>query len=212
MIGASTGGIDALIRVLQDFSKACPPTLIVQHTKEGFSESLSQVLNTNVPPTVKEADAFTTLVPGTVYIAPGASTHLVLDKTSHLRARLHSAPPSCGHRPSVDALFRSGVGHAKCISAAILTGMGRDGAEALLELRLAGARTIGQDKKTSTVYGMPRVAADIGALDMQLPIDKIGQALLAPRRRDANTPKSSSETSSYSNAVAEMRRHIEQSA
>ena len=186
LIGASTGGVDALIKVLGSFPANCPPTLIVQHTSGTFSAGLARLLDRNTPASVAEARDRQQLVPGSILLAPGKEHHLELGLGSGLHCRLRNAPPQCGHRPSVDALFRSAVPVASRVSAAILTGMGRDGAEGLLALNRAGAQTIGQDQATSLVYGMPRAAFELGAVSLQLPLDQIGPALLrACTRRSA---------------------------
>lgn len=182
LIGASTGGVDAVLNVLSAFPADCPPTLLVQHTGGSFTTGLARLLNSAVKPTVREATENDRPTPGTVLIAPGSEHHLTLAPSGPLRCRLLAEGHVSGHRPSVDALFRSAVPHAKRITAALLTGMGRDGAEGLLALRRAGARTIGQDEATSVVYGMPRIAHEIGGVEQQLPLGKIGPAILAPRR------------------------------
>lgn len=180
MIGSSTGGVEALIKVLACFEEISPPVFIVQHTGESFSPGLARVLNEKSPLTVAEAQHGMAVEPGMAVIGPGASKHLEVRMRGDLPVcSLVSAPEISGHRPSVDALFRSGVPFASAIVAAILTGMGRDGAAGLLALKEAGARTFGQDKETSLVYGMPKVAAELKAVQQQLPIDQIGPALIA---------------------------------
>jgi len=178
LIGASTGGVDALIKVLDCFPADCPPTLIVQHTSGTFSNGLARLLDRNTAATVVEAQDRTRLSAGTVMLAPGKVHHLEIGAGSGLHCRLREGPLVSGHRPSVDALFQSAVHVAPRVTAALLTGMGRDGAEGLLALRRAGAHTIGQDAATSLVYGMPRAAHEIGAVADQLPLDAIGQAIL----------------------------------
>lgn len=178
LIGASTGGVDALIKVLDCFPVNCPPTLIVQHTSGTFSAGLSRLLDRNCAAKVQEAEDRQPLSPGTVLLAPGKRHHLELGPGKGTSCRLREGPLQAGHRPSVDALFLSAVPIAPRITAALLTGMGRDGAEGLLALRKAGAHTIGQDKATSLVYGMPRAAHELGAVSDQLPLDGIGEAIL----------------------------------
>ena len=180
LIGASTGGVDALISVLSAFNANCPPTLIVQHTGGAFTPGLARLLDGAVAPQVAEATDGCLLRPGQVLLAPG-SRHLEVGERGRI-CRLRDGPPISGHRPSVDALFRSGVPVANRMAAAILTGMGRDGADGLLELRRAGAQTFGQDEATSIIYGMPRVAQEIGAVDRQLPVEEIGRALIIASR------------------------------
>jgi two-component system chemotaxis response regulator CheB len=114
-----------------------------------------------------------------VYIAPGGERHLEIHGNSQIRCRLVSAPPVNGHRPSVDVMFTS---VARTLGpravGAILTGMGRDGAEGLLQMRRAGARTFGQDEASSVVYGMPKVAFELGAVERQAPLDRLAAELL----------------------------------
>ncbi|MBF9035125.1 chemotaxis protein CheB [Rhodobacterales bacterium HKCCE2091] len=186
MIGASTGGVDSLISVLSDFPVDCPPTLIVQHTGAAFSAGLARLLDNRTAARVIEAEEGMTVAPGTVVLAPGDRCHLEARfRGASVECRLRDGPEISGHRPAVDALFRSGARNGKRVAAAILTGMGRDGAEGLLDLRRAGARTFGQDRATSLVYGMPKIAQDLGAVERQLPIDQIGRALLSAARERA---------------------------
>ncbi|WP_196774361.1 CheB methylesterase domain-containing protein [Rhodovulum sp. MB263] len=178
LLGASTGGVDALVKVLENFPSNCPPTLIVQHTSESFSAGLARLLDRNTAATVEEAQDQEPLVPGRVLLAPGKAHHLEVGASGALRCRLREGPLQSGHRPSVDALFMSAVPVASRVCAAILTGMGRDGAEGMLALHRAGAHTIGQDEKTSLVYGMPRAAYELGGVRNRLPLDSIGRAVL----------------------------------
>jgi two-component system chemotaxis response regulator CheB len=182
-IGSSTGGVEALINVLSQFPANCPPTVITQHMPAVFTRSFAERLNRLCRPQVAEAVDGAPLSPGHVYLAPGGATHLEVAGGTALRCRLRATDPVNGHRPSVDVLFAS---LAKAAGAAavgvILTGMGRDGAAGLLALRQAGAATLGQDEATSLVYGMPRAAFELGAVDKQLPLDRIGAAILAHTR------------------------------
>lgn len=178
LIGSSTGGVDALLRILDAFPRDCPPTLIVQHTGAAYSAGLARLLDRNSAPEVREAVNGEPLRQGLILLAPGAESHLTLNTKGALSCRLNTGEKLSGHRPSVDALFRSALPVAKQITAAILTGMGRDGAEGLLALRRAGARTIGQDRETSVVYGMPGHAAKLGAVQRELPLSAIGPAIL----------------------------------
>ena len=115
--------------------------------------------------------------PGHVYIAPGGLTHLEVAGTTP-RVRLSQGDTVSGHRPSVDVLFRSVARLRRPMTGVILTGMGRDGAQGLLEMREAGAHTLGQDEASSVVYGMPRVAHEIGAVERQLPLSRLSSAIL----------------------------------
>ena len=179
LIGASTGGVDALLQVLEEFPTNCPPTLIVQHTGDKFQASLVRLLDQFSPPKVVEASHGAALQPGCVMVAPGGENHLHLGaQNGRLICRVKPGPPVSGHAPSVDVLFHSAKPVAPYASAAILTGMGRDGAEGLLALRQAGATTFGQDQASCIVYGMPKVAWDIGAVSRQYRLSEIGPALL----------------------------------
>jgi len=178
-IGSSTGGVEALIQVLSRFPKNCPPTVITQHMPARFTKSFAHRLDGLCRPSVAEAEDGCVLSAGNVYLAPGGDTHLEIHGTGPLRCRLSAGPAVNGHRPSVDVLFESiaavvgdrGIG-------VILTGMGRDGASGLLAMRKRGAATIGQDEASSIVYGMPRVAFEIGAVTKQLPLERIGPEIL----------------------------------
>jgi two-component system, chemotaxis family, protein-glutamate methylesterase/glutaminase len=179
LVGASTGGVEALKTLLMDMPADCPPTLITQHMPERFTAAFANRLNRECPMTVCEAADKQRIQPGCVYIAPG-SHHLELNRDGLAYVcRLHDGPPVSGHRPSVDVLFRSGarVAGAKAIGV-ILTGMGKDGAEGLLELRKAGACTLGQDEATSLIYGMPRVAFERGAVERQFPLIEMAGAIV----------------------------------
>jgi two-component system chemotaxis response regulator CheB len=179
MIGASTGGVEALKTLLMDLPPDCPPTLVTQHMPERFTAAFAGRLNRECPMTVCEAADQQRVQAGCVYIAPGAH-HLELSREGMgWICRLHDGPPVSGHRPSVDVLFRSGarVAGAKAIGV-ILTGMGKDGAEGLLELRKAGASTLGQDEASSLIYGMPRVAFERGAVERQFPLTELAEAIV----------------------------------
>ncbi len=178
-IGSSTGGVEALLEVLTHFPANCPPTLITQHMPAGFTASFAARLDKLCAPRVAEAVEGQLLEAGRVWLAPGAVSHLELCGRAAWRCRLVKDEPTSGHRPSVDRLFHS---VARCAGAkavgVILTGMGRDGASGLSAMRANGAATIGQDEATSIVYGMPRVAHEIGAVQRQLPLEKIGEEIL----------------------------------
>ncbi|GAB0116637.1 protein-glutamate methylesterase/protein-glutamine glutaminase [Acidisoma sp. 7E03] len=177
-IGASTGGVEALITVLSDFPENCPPTIITQHMPPTFTRSFAARLNNICPATVTEASDGAPLLPGRIYLAPG-DTHLELGAKTPLRCRLSDAPKVNGHRPSVDVMFASVLRTVRSRAiGVILTGMGRDGADGLLALRQAGCETIGQDEMTCVVYGMPRVAYEIGAVGKQLPLEQIGSRII----------------------------------
>ena len=171
-IGSSTGGVEALIRVLSDFPADCPPTLIVQHLPAAFTASFSARLDKVCKATVTEGRHDEEVRRGHVYVAPGAR-HMTLTKRG-MRLKLDQQDPVNGHRPSVDMLFHSIADHfTGQATGVILTGMGRDGAEGLLRMRERGARTMAQDEATSLVYGMPRVAHEIGAAERQVPLGDV---------------------------------------
>ncbi|MGJ8623654.1 MAG: CheB methylesterase domain-containing protein [Yoonia sp.] len=182
LIGASTGGVDALAKILAHLDGSTPPTLIVQHTGGRFTKSLIRFLDSATKATVVPAQDRMGLKRGHVYLAPDDSVHLTLDQNRPATIRLVEGAPVSGHRPSVNALFQSALVQGRRISAALLTGMGQDGAQGLLALREAGAHTIAQDRASSVVYGMPRVAAELGAAVEILSIDAIGPALLNAAR------------------------------
>ena len=179
-IGASTGGVEALIEVIQPFPADCPPTVITQHMPPLFTSSLAARLNDYCDAEVTEATSGAQLLPGKVYLAPGGDRHLEVVDSSGLRCRLRPGPRVNGHCPSVDVMFHSAAKAAGAHAVGvILTGMGDDGAKGLLKMRDSGARTIGQDERTSTVYGMPKVAHDIGAVGQQLPLGEISEKILS---------------------------------
>jgi two-component system, chemotaxis family, protein-glutamate methylesterase/glutaminase len=178
-IGASTGGVEALKVVLMGLPPDCPPTLITQHMPPRFTAAFAERLNRECPMTVSQAMHDEIIEPGHVYIAPG-SHHLELHRSAGRdTCRLSEAPPVSGHRPSVDVLFRS-VARAAGRSAVgvILTGMGKDGAEGLLEMRQAGATTLGQNEESSLIYGMPRVAFERGGVMRQYALAQMSDAIL----------------------------------
>jgi two-component system, chemotaxis family, protein-glutamate methylesterase/glutaminase len=178
-IGSSTGGVEALIEVLKRFPVNCPPTVITQHMPSTFTKSFAERLNRLCAPHVEEATDGARLEIGKIYLAPGGERHLTVTNQHAPCCRLVDKPPVNGHRPSVDVLFDSVAELAgRNAVGAILTGMGRDGAAGLLKMRHAGARTVGQNEKTCVVYGMPRVAFELGAVEIQLPLTAIGEEIL----------------------------------
>ncbi|WP_296375678.1 CheB methylesterase domain-containing protein [Yoonia sp.] len=187
LIGSSTGGVDALLRIISGFPADCPPTLIVQHTGGSYARSLIRLLDGATPAKVLPAQNGQNLSRGEIYLAPDDMAHLQLCPSRSRQILLKPGPPVSGHRPSVDALFQSALDYADEITAALLTGMGRDGAAGITALRRAGARTIGQDAATSVVYGMPRVAKQMGGIETELPLSMIGPALLQVSRTTVAT-------------------------
>lgn len=182
-IGSSTGGVEALVQLLSRFPADAPPTVVVQHMPPSFTTSFAARLDALCAPTVREAWDGAPLEPGVIYVAPGGPAHLEVQWTPARRVRLTPSEPVNRHRPSVDVAFasiaRAGV---QGVVGVLLTGMGRDGAEGLKLLRAAGARTIAQDRETSTVYGMPRAALEIGAVDFGTPLDRIAAAIFETDR------------------------------
>lgn len=178
-IGSSTGGVEALLTVLSSFPANCPPTVITQHMPGTFTRSFAERLNRSCAAHVTEASDGAPLAVGHIYLAPGGDNHLQVTGSSQPRCRLVPEAPVNGHRPSVDVLFESVAKVAgRSAVGVILTGMGRDGAQGLLTMRNAGASTIGQNEATSVVYGMPKVAQDIGAVAKQLPLERIGSEII----------------------------------
>lgn len=181
-IGASTGGVEALTDVLGHFPSTCPATVIVQHMPKQFSESFARRLDRVVKPRVKLAEEGDILKTGTVYVAPGGERHLRVRRgvyPGEYVCQLVAAPPVNGHRPSVDELFYSLANTVgKDAVGVILTGMECDGAQGLLAMRHAGASTIGQDRTSSVIYGMPRAAFELGAVEAQLLLSAIGPSIL----------------------------------
>ena len=182
LIGASTGGITATEAVLSTFPADCPPTLVVQHIRDGYVAGLVRRLDLVCLPRVVEATQGLPLTRGMIAFAADESRHLTLAGTTRPRCALVATPPRQGHRPAVDPLFESAVPWAPQVAAALLTGMGSDGAAGMGALRAAGAFTIAQDQATSVVWGMPRAAAESGAAAVVLPLPQIGPALLAGAR------------------------------
>jgi two-component system chemotaxis response regulator CheB len=177
-IGASTGGTEATTKVLNELSNNLPAILIVQHMPPGFTKMYAERLNSQSPMEVKEAQDNDRVLPGHVLIAAGEH-HMKLERVNgELRVRSFKEEKINSHCPSVDVLFNSVAQVCKNNALGIiLTGMGRDGAKGLLYMRNQGAYTIGQDEKTSVVYGMPKVAYEIGAVMEQRPLDKIPGAI-----------------------------------
>ena len=178
-IGASTGGVEALKAVLMLFPEDAPPVVIAQHMPERFTAAFARRLDGECRMRVHEAAHEQPIERGHVYIAPGGHHLEVAKRGSGLICTLNDGPLVSGHRPSVDALFNS-VARAVAPNAvgAILTGMGRDGANGLLAMRKAGCHTLGQDEGTALIYGMPRVAFEIGAVESQHGLFDITEAIM----------------------------------
>lgn len=168
-IGASTGGTEALTTVIKEFGPDIPGTVVVQHMPAGFTAMFANRLNDVSRVAVKEAQNGDKVVPGQVLIAPGGDAQMRVKLVNgEMQVEIKKGPKVNGHCPSVDVLFDSvaTVAEESAIGI-ILTGMGGDGAKGLLAMRKAGAVTIGQDESTCVVYGMPKVAYDMGAVQYQ---------------------------------------------
>ena len=178
LIGSSTGGVDALERLFSRFPENGPPTFVAQHMPENFLASFARRLDGAVAPRVRLAETGLRAEAGTIYLAPGGRHHLSLRAGDVPSCRLVEDDGGQLYVPSVDILFRSALPVAGSVVAVVLTGMGRDGADALLALRRGGARTIVQDASTAVIDGMPGAARANGAAETVLPLDEIGDKVL----------------------------------
>jgi two-component system chemotaxis response regulator CheB len=179
VIGASTGGTEALKTVLEALPADTPGIVIVQHMPELFTRAFASRLDSLCAITVKEAETNDTIIRGRALIAPG--NHHMLLKRSGARyyVEIKDGPLVCRHRPSVDVLFRSAARYAgRNAVGVILTGMGDDGARGMLEMKQAGAATIAQDEATCVVFGMPKEAIKLGGVDRVLPLQAVARAIL----------------------------------
>jgi two-component system chemotaxis response regulator CheB len=179
IVGASTGGTEAIKDFLLHLPPDSPGIMIAQHMPEGFTRSFAQRLDKLCRITVKEADHNERVLPGHAYIAPGHS-HLLLRRSgSNYMTELSQAEPVNRHRPSVDVLFRSAARQAGPNAiGVILTGMGKDGAQGMLEMHEAGAHTFAQDEDSCVVFGMPKEAIATGGVDEVLPLKDLGAKVL----------------------------------
>lgn len=178
-VGASTGGTEAIKEFLLGIPADCPPILIVQHMPEAFTASFARRLDGLCAPKVIESRGNEKLESGTVYIAPGHSHLQIRRAASGYVTELLATPPVNRHRPSVDVLFDSAAAVVgRQAVGVILTGMGKDGAQGMLRMREAGARTFGQDEASCVVYGMPREAFMVGAVEEQCGLDDIARRVL----------------------------------
>ncbi|WDF71727.1 protein-glutamate methylesterase/protein-glutamine glutaminase [Novosphingobium sp. KACC 22771] len=178
-IGASTGGTEALREVLEALPADAPGIVIVQHMPEHFTRSFAQRLNDLCEVDVKEAEDGDTVMRGHVLIAPGGRHTLLTRQGARYSVSVRDGPLVCRHRPSVDVLFRSAAQSAGSNAVGvILTGMGDDGAQGMLEMKQAGARTIAQDEASSVVFGMPKEAIARGAVDRIVPLGNVARELL----------------------------------
>ncbi|WP_276327707.1 protein-glutamate methylesterase/protein-glutamine glutaminase [Kiloniella majae] len=180
VIGASTGGVEALRVVIKNLPANSPAVLVTQHMPEKFTKTFAERLNKISAVSVSEAKHGERVLPGHVYIAPGGK-HLKLHRSgANYLCQLTDEEAVSGHKPSVDVLFRSTCEAAgKNAIGVILTGMGKDGAAGMLELQKVGAKTFGQDEASCVVYGMPKAAYEIGAVEHQVPLKKMAEAMLS---------------------------------
>ncbi|MBV7379415.1 chemotaxis-specific protein-glutamate methyltransferase CheB [Maritimibacter sp. DP4N28-5] len=177
LIGASTGGVEALEYLFKEFPADCPPTYVTQHMPEQFLSSFTRRLDGIVAPEVRLASEGDKPSKGQILFAPGGAFHLELSE-EEFRAKLSAGPKCSGHRPSVDRMFQSAVPFGSRVIAALLTGMGRDGAEGMLNLKKAGAICFGQDEDSCVVFGMPRAAWQLGALEDLVGLPQMSGRLL----------------------------------
>ncbi|MCL2398178.1 MAG: CheB methylesterase domain-containing protein [Defluviitaleaceae bacterium] len=179
-IGASTGGVEALEQVLTKFPTTVPPIVLVIHMPPGFTKLFAARLNKSLKIAVKEAQQEDYLLPGQVLVAPAGKHMKIVNLNGKLAVDCFLGEKVHHVIPSVDVLFESVAKNLqKDAIGVLLTGMGADGARGLLTMRNNGAATIGQDKETSAIYGMPKVAKELGAVDYELPLDQIGNKILS---------------------------------
>lgn len=178
-IGSSTGGTEALRHVLMPMPPACPGIVIAQHMPPGFTRSFAERMNKICSISVKEGEDGDRVLPGHAYIAPGGHHMELIRSGANYHLRLNDLPPVNRHRPSVDMLLMSVAKSAgKNAVGVILTGMGNDGAQGLLEMRKTDAWTISQSEKTCVVYGMPREAVKLDAACEVADLEKMSQQIL----------------------------------
>ncbi len=179
-VGASTGGTQAFRDILHHLPPQIPGMVVVQHMPPGFTATYARTLDEETHFDVKEAENGDMIVPGRILIAPG-DFHLSVKKYgADYKVNIFTYEKVQGHRPSVDVLFDSVAesGASATALGILLTGMGADGARGLLKMKQAGAKTIGQNEETSVVYGMPKVARDLGAVDQVLALSEMAPAIL----------------------------------
>jgi two-component system chemotaxis response regulator CheB len=183
VIGASTGGTEALKTLLEALPADCPGIVIVQHMPELFTRAFAKRLDSLCRISVKEAETNDTVLRGQALIAPGNHHTLIKRSGARYYVEIKDGPLVCRHRPSVDVLFRSAARYAgQNAVAIILTGMGDDGARGMLEMKNAGAMTIAQDEASCVVFGMPKEAIKCGAVQKVLPLQSVASALLSYAR------------------------------
>ena len=181
VIGASTGGTEAIRQVLEPLPPNSPAIMITQHMPAGFTKSFVQRLDSLCAVQVHEAEHGQRVLPGHVYLAPGGVAHMKLARSgANYIVQLEESEPVNRHRPSVDVLFYSAAEVAgRNAVGVLLTGMGKDGAQGMLAMKQAGAVTFAQDEASCVVFGMPREALHIGAADEAVPLSEISERILA---------------------------------
>jgi len=189
-VGASTGGTEAIRELLLRLPAHSPPVVVVQHMPEMFTRLFARRLDDQCAIKVTEAAQGDVLAPGHAYIAPGNWHLAVAAGRGRLEARLNQDEPVNRHRPSVDVLFRSVAALTGARAAGVLlTGMGRDGAEGLGEIKRAGGATFAQDRASSVVFGMPKAAIDAGHVDHVGPVGALAERVLQALRAEAQPPR-----------------------
>ena len=179
IIGASTGGTEAIKDFLIQLPPDCPGILITQHMPEGFTRSFANRLDKLCRISVKEAEGGERVLPGHAYLAPGHSHLLLVRSGANYMTKLDQGPPVNRHRPSVDVLFNSAAANAgKNAVGVILTGMGRDGAAGMLEMKKAGAYNLAQDEASCVVFGMPKEAIAAGGTDEVAPLHELPKRVM----------------------------------
>ncbi|MBI5136150.1 MAG: chemotaxis response regulator protein-glutamate methylesterase [Nitrospirae bacterium] len=179
LLGASTGGTEALRAVFAELPADTPGTLVVQHMPAHFTHSFAQSLDRVSAMTVREAKDGDLVQRGVALVAPGGLHMVVEGSPAAMRVRLKEGPPVCHQKPAVDVLFKSAArGLGQQAVAAVLTGMGHDGADGIVELKRAGTLTVAQDALTSVVYGMPRAAKETGCVDQVVSLQNIARTVL----------------------------------
>lgn len=183
LLGASTGGWEALTTILASFPANAPPVVCVQHIPAAFSAIFAQQLGLRIHLRVTEARSDEVVRPGHVYLAPGGK-HLLLRQSRGIRLQVHEGPPVNRQRPSIDVTFRSAAEHIGWRTvAAILSGLGDDGVDGLLEIRAMGGFTLAQDQASSLAGDMPKEAVRRGAAIVVAPVERIADILLGAAAR-----------------------------
>lgn len=187
-IGASTGGTEAVFKILKAMPAQIPGIIVAQHMPPVFSKMFADRLNDLLQLRVKEAQTGDFLDPGSVLIAPGGQHTRIKKVGERYRVECFQGEKVNGHCPSIDVLFESVAKEAgQGAIGVILTGMGYDGSKGLLSMRRKGARTLGQDERSSVVYGMPKAAFEIGAVERQVPLETMAQNLVTILKKETGT-------------------------